>query len=233
MPRSSPRTHGRVDGRRRSRGGGHRQQAATPAVVNADDCCAPAASAPAPRRTRYLNKKLLAEALALFVDDFTPPVREPDVVEVEDSLGRVTAEPIFARHSVPHYHGAAMDGIALCAEHTFGASEAAPVELRLRGPRRFAYIDTGQPLPAWANAVVMIENVYPSGEGRIALRAAAAPWQHVRLVGEDIVATEALLPRSHRIRPYDIGALLAAGHLVVPVLAQPRVAIIPTGSELV
>jgi putative molybdopterin biosynthesis protein len=202
-------------------------------VVTADDCCAPAASAPAPRRTRYLNKKPLAEALALFVHDYTPPVRQPDVVEVEDSLGRLTAEPIFARQSVPHYHGAAMDGIALCAEHTFGASEAAPVELRLSGTRRFAYIDTGQPLPAWANAVVMIENVYPSGDGRIALRAAAAPWQHVRLVGEDIVATEALLPRSHRIRPYDIGALLAAGHLVVPVLAQPRVAIIPTGSELV
>src|SRR6476661_1678972 len=113
MPRSLPRTHGRVGERRRSRGGGYRQQAAAPSVVNADDCCAPAASAPAP---------------------------EPDVVEVEDSLGRVTAEPIFARHSVPHYHGAAMDGIALCAEHSFGASEAAPVELRLRGTRRFAYI---------------------------------------------------------------------------------------------
>jgi len=169
----------------------------------------------------------------VFVGDFTPPQRAPESVAVEDSLGRVTAEPVFARHSVPHYHGAAMDGIALRAEETFGASEARPVELTLSGPRRFAYVDTGHPLPEWANAVVMIENVYSSGDGRVAVRAAAAPWQHVRLVGEDIVATEPLLPRGHRIRPYDIGALLAAGHVRVPVVPQPTVAIIPTGSELV
>src|SRR5207247_10731823 len=59
------------------------------------------------------------------------------------------------------------------------------------------------------------------------------PWQHVRLVGEDIVATEPLLPRGHKLRPYDIGALLAAGHTQVSVVAKPTVGIIPTGSELI
>jgi len=221
--------------------------AAVPAAVNSvDECCA---ETPAPHtRTRYLNKKSLAETLSLFVGDFTPPAHTAEMVAVEDSLGRVTAEPIFARQSVPHYHGAAMDGIAVRAEDTFGASEAAPVELadvgvgarhgtpvaaRSAAQKQFAYVDTGHPLPPWANAVVMIENVYPTNGGRVAVRAAAAPWQHVRLVGEDVVATEALLPRSHRIRPYDIGALLAAGHLRVPVMVQPTVAIIPTGGELV
>lgn len=191
-------------------------------------------------RTRYLEKKSLAEALRLFVGDLDVPQPESDSVPVEQSLGRLTSEPVFARASVPHYHGAAMDGIAVCAEETFGASEAAPLELtldtgdgRMPGSRRYAPVDTGQPLPHWANAVIMIENVYPAGSARVAIRGAASPWQHVRLVGEDIVATEPLLPRAHRIRPYDIGALLAAGHTEVQVVRRPAVAILPTGTELV
>lgn len=187
---------------------------------------------------RYLNKKSLAETLKLFVEDWRPPVRT-EAIAVEESLGRITSDPVFAAASVPHYHGAAMDGIAVRAQDTFGASEASPLSLLPAGPdaetRRgiFAPVDTGNALPAWANAVVMIENVYPGQDGAVVIRAAAAPWQHVRLVGEDIVATEPLLPRGHRIRPYDIGALLAAGHTTVRVAASPRVAILPTGSELV
>jgi len=189
-------------------------------------------------RTRYLNKKSLAETLALFVDGLTIQRPQPELVAVEDSLHRITVEQICARISAPHYHGAAMDGIAVRAEDTFGASEAHPIEIDLTAEaggqsRAFAYIDTGQPLPAWANAVIMIENIYPAGTGRVAIRQAAAPWQHVRLVGEDIVATEPLLPRGHRIRPFDIGALLAAGHTTVAVAPRPRVAIIPTGGELI
>ena len=188
-------------------------------------------------RTRYLNKKSLAETLTLFVDELPIRPQQAEVVPVEDSLDRVTADAISARISAPHYHGAAMDGIAVRAADTFGASEAQPIELTLAAhtstPHRFAYVDTGQPVPAWANAVIMIENVYPAGEGSVMIHQAAAPWQHVRLVGEDIVATEPLLPRGHRIRPFDIGALLAAGHTTVSVAARPRVAIIPTGSELI
>jgi putative molybdopterin biosynthesis protein len=189
-------------------------------------------------RTRYLNKKSLAETLALFVDGLAIHRQPAELVAVEDTLHRVTAEPVFARISAPHYHGAAMDGIALRAEDSFGASEARPIELELATepsarPRAFAYVDTGQALPAWANAVIMIENVYPVAGGRVAIRSAAAPWQHVRLVGEDIVATEPLLPRGHCIRPFDIGALLAAGHVTIPVTSRPTVAIIPTGNELI
>jgi putative molybdopterin biosynthesis protein len=188
-------------------------------------------------RTRYLKKRSLGETLSLFVEGRAFPRLPAESVPVEDSLHRVTAAAVRARSSAPHYHGAAMDGIAVWAADTFGASETRAVELQLHGEphstQPFAYIDTGQALPSWANAVVMIENVYPVSDGRVSIREAAAPWQHVRLVGEDIVATEPLLPRGHRIRAFDIGALLAAGHVTVEVAARPRVAILPTGGELV
>jgi putative molybdopterin biosynthesis protein len=196
-----------------------------------------------PERKRYLKKKPLHEALAVFLTA-VPPTRRTETVAVEHALHRTTAEPIFAVLSAPHYHGAAMDGIAVRAEDTFGASEFTAVALRLadaqgnqpqrNGTQRiFQYVDTGSPLPPWANAVVMIERVFKKNDHEVEIRDAATPWQHVRLVGEDIVATEPLLPRGHKLRPYDIGALLAAGHTKIPVVAQPTVGIIPTGSELI
>jgi len=193
-------------------------------------------------RKRYLTKKPLPEALATFLGAVTPPKRV-DYIAVDDSLHRTTAVPIFARLSAPHYHGAAMDGIAVRAEETFGASEFTAITLkRVNGKASrpaansqpiFQYVDTGNALPPWANAVVMIERVFKKNAQEIEIRDAATPWQHVRLVGEDIVATEPLLPRGHKLRPYDIGALLAAGHVKIPVVAKPTVGIIPTGSELI
>ena len=193
-----------------------------------------------PDRKRYLKKHALGAALDRFLGAVSPrPATER--VAVEDALGRTTAAPIFAKRSAPHYHGAAMDGIAVRAEDTFGAGEFAPLTLtRLAAKRRppadgapFQYVDTGNPLPRWANAVIMIERVFKTDERRVEIRDAATPWQHVRLVGEDIVATEPLLPRGHKLRPYDLGALLAAGHTEIPVVRPPSVGIVPTGSELI
>jgi len=194
----------------------------------------------APERRRYLRKTSLADAIRIALG-LVPTPLPAETVPSDRASGRVTAEPVFARRSSPHYHGAAMDGIAVRAEDTFGASEVRPIRLR---PARageepsagaFAPVDTGNPLPPWANAVVMIERVYPVEDDpdSLVVREAAAPWQHVRLVGEDVVATEALLPRGHRLRPYDVGALLAAGVVDVPVRRRPRIAIIPTGSEII
>jgi putative molybdopterin biosynthesis protein len=194
----------------------------------------------APERRRYLRKTSLADAVRIALE-LAPAPLAAETVPSERATGRVTAEPIFARRSSPHYHGAAMDGIAVRAEDTFGASEVRPIRLRpayageTAPAGAFAAVDTGNPLPPWANAVVMIERVYPVEDDpdAVLVREAAGPWQHVRLVGEDVVATEALLPRGHRLRPYDVGALLAAGVVEVPVRRRPRVAIIPTGSEIV
>ena len=188
-------------------------------------------------RKRYLKKTPLAEARELFLGRVDGARLEDETVDVGDALHRITAEPVFARISSPHYHGSAMDGICVRAEDTFGASEFAPRQLRLladedQPEERFTWLDTGQPLPSWANAVIMIEKVREMGGDAVSIDEAAVPWQNVRLVGEDVVATELLLPRNHRLRPYDLGAMLAAGHTTVRVKARPRVAIIPTGDEI-
>ena len=246
-------------------------------------------------RKRYLNKQPLETARTALLAA-AERLSTTESVAVEDALGRVTAEAVFANSSVPHYHGAAMDGIALRAEDTFGASEGRPLTFQHGSPedaeRPFVYVDTGNALPPWANAVAMIERVFageaPGGPSAgstgssvvaddgccepepppvsaddgccdtdesaphdhaeaafasepvadtsaqtVHLRAASAPWQHVRLVGEDVVASEPLLPRGHHLRPYDVGALLAAGVHEVAVRPRPVVAILPTGDELI
>ena len=161
-------------------------------------------------------------------------------VPVAEALGRVTAEPIWARISSPHYHASAMDGYAVRAADTEGATDASPVRLTLveRGltepgvERPAQPVNTGHPLPPWANAVVMVEHAQQL-EGEIEIRASVAPYQHVRPLGEDMVATELVLPANHRLRPVDLGAIVGCGHSHVPVRRRPRVAVIPTGSELV
>ena len=160
----------------------------------------------------------------------------------ENALGRVLAEPVWARLSSPHYHASAMDGFALRAEKTTGALPSRPVVLRI--DEEAVYVDTGDPLPDWANAVVPIENIEPvDAEGQLSpdprhpyairLRDALPPWTHVRPMGEDIVATELVLPAGHTLRPVDLGAVAASGHAVLRVARRPRVAILPTGTELV
>jgi putative molybdopterin biosynthesis protein len=152
-------------------------------------------------------------------------------VDVGDALGRVTAEPVFARTSVPHYHAAAMDGIAVRAEETLGANETSPLQLRVGA--QAIWVDTGDALPPETNAVIMAENVQDLGDGRLEILASVAPWQHVRPMGEDLVATELVLPENHMLSAVDLGAVTAAGHTCLRVRRRPRVAILPTGSELV
>jgi putative molybdopterin biosynthesis protein len=154
-----------------------------------------------------------------------------EAVPLSAALGRITAEAIYARLSSPHYHSAAMDGYAVRAQETYGASETRPILLTI-GQQAYP-VNTGDPLPGETNAVIMIEAVQAIESGQIAVRAAVAPWQHVRAVGEDIVATELLLPANHRLRPVDLGALAGAGYAEVPVRRQPQVLMMPTGSELV
>lgn len=185
-------------------------------------------------RKYYLEDRALDDARARF-DALLARVggAEPlpgERVPLAEALGRVTAAPVWARVSSPHYHAAAMDGVAVRAADTAGASEASPLRLRLGA--QATWVDTGDPLPPGSDAVVMAEHVHELGD-EIAIMAAVAPWQHVRPLGEDIVATELVLPENHLLRPYDLGAIAAAGHADVEVRRRPRVAIIPTGTELV
>lgn len=157
-----------------------------------------------------------------------------EVIKVTDSLGRITSSPVFARCSSPFYYSAAMDGYAVRFTDTFTASETSPCMLKIGYDA--VYVDTGDPMPEGFNAVIMIEDVNiitGQGEGYIEIYEPATPYQHVRTIGEDIIATELIIPENHRIRPIDIGAMLASGHTGVSVRKKPKVAIIPTGTEII
>ncbi|MCU0584662.1 MAG: molybdopterin biosynthesis protein [Desulfobacterales bacterium] len=183
-------------------------------------------------RNVYLKMKRLEEARRIVLDELGAlPALAVETVPVPDAVGRVLAEPVHAAISAPNYHAAAMDGVAVRAETTYGASESRPRELSLG--REAYFVNTGNVLPAGTDAVIMIEAVQLPGDERVRIEAPAFPWQHVRRIGEDIVATELLFPRHHRVTPICLGALLTAGIFSVPVKCKPRVLIIPTGSELV
>ena len=183
-------------------------------------------------RSIYLQMKTLPEARAILFDAFPASgVLLSETVPVPDAVGRVLAEPVMARISSPNFHSSAMVGIAVKAAATFGASETSPRQL-LVGRDAF-FINTGHVMPANTDAVIMIEHLHVLDERRVQIEAPAFPWQNVRKMGEDIVATELLFSRNHVVTPYCIGALLSGGIFKVAVRKKPKVLIIPTGSELV
>ena len=154
-----------------------------------------------------------------------------EVVPLTQARARVTAEPVWAKISSPHYDSAAMDGIAVRALDTVGATETSP--LRLAVGEQAVWVDTGDPMPDRFNAVIMVEVVHEIDSDTLEIHSPAAPYQHVRPLGEDIVATELVLPESHTLRPVDMGACAAAGLSELPVRRKPSVVVIPTGNELV
>jgi putative molybdopterin biosynthesis protein len=187
-----------------------------------------------PSRDVFLHDIPLEEAQARFLTALAAAgVRNErtECVALADALDRVTARPVFARLSSPHYHACAMDGIAVASAGTVGARETAPLELQL--DRDAFIVDTGDPLPAGCDAVVMIEHVEQRRAGWVAIRSAVPPFEHVRAIGEDIVATEAVVPKRRRLDAVDLAAMAAAGVTQVEVAARPRITVITTGDELV
>lgn len=181
---------------------------------------------------QYLTNVPLAQAKQDYLDllirnGFAP---RTETIRVQDAFGRVTAGPVYAHISAPHYPASAMDGIALAARATFGAGETTPVTLQ---PDQFVVVDTGDPVPEACDAVVMVEDVIKNKDGSVRLYDAAAPWQHIRQIGEDICAGEMILPSHTVISPSAIGAMLAGGVMEVRVIRRPVVGIVPTGDEII
>ena len=174
-----------------------------------------------------------AEALAAWQEACAaagcPARLESLSVPLSEAVGRVLAEPVWANRSSPPFDAAAIDGIALRAADTLGASESSPLRLAAAA---YVVVDTGDPMPPGADAVIMREDVHEAGDGAVELRAAAAPWHHVRSIGEDVSAGELLLPTGHRLRPVDVAAAGAAGATEVVVRRRPVVTVIPTGDEI-
>lgn len=183
------------------------------------------------KRNLYLTTIPVEEAKKIYLtalgDDIKP---RSEVISVTDALGRVTAEAVYAKFSSPLYNSAAMDGIAVISSRTNWASESSPVLLTPK--EDYVIVDTGDPIRKPYDAVIMAEDIQETPDG-VLIRSSAPAWQHVRPIGEDIISGEMILTGYHRIRPIDIGVLLSGGVTQIPVFAQPRVGIIPTGSEIV
>lgn len=184
-----------------------------------------------PKRNIYLKTIPPGEAVATVTASLDrEALIGTQTIPSHTACERVTAEPVFARCSSPTYHSAAMDGIAVQAETTFAAREDEPLTLK-RG-MTFVDVNTGNPMPSGYNAVIMVENVVRLDDETVQIESPAAPWQHVRRIGEDIVATELLIPQNTVLSPYDIGALLSAGIFELKVWERVRSVFIPTGDEV-
>ncbi len=190
------------------------------------------------------------EARQLMFEHLRRPV-EVEEVPSEQALGRVTARAITAPHSLPSFRRSSMDGYAVRAEDTFGASESLPAFLQVVGevpmgraatvelePGEAALVHTGGMIPASADAVVQVEHTQQMGEltdfpYEIEVFRAVGVGQNVLQVGEDVEDGSEILPAGHLIRPQDIGGLLGLGITRVAVARRPRVAVLATGDEVV
>jgi len=184
------------------------------------------------KRNLYLSNTPPDEALSIYLEALNGNTkRQYEEILVEKSLGRITRKAVFAKYSSPLYNAAAMDGIAVNAEITKGATERNP--LLLKKDQDFIVVDTGDPIKFPYDAVIMAEDVIEVDEDTVQILEAAIAWQHIRPIGEDIVTGEMLLSGMHKIRPIDIGVLFSGGITKIEVIKLPQIAIFPTGTELI
>lgn len=168
--------------------------------------------------------------------DAISSIDRTEQVPIANAEGRVAAEPVTARRAVPHFERAAMDGYAVLAADTFGASERTPQVLRetegaVAGGEA-TRVNTGSALPDGADAVVMVEHV-ESVAGDIEIFDAVTEGENVAARGEDVIDGQHLYDPGHRLRPSDLGLLRAAGLDSIETYERPTVGVIPTGDEVV
>lgn len=180
-------------------------------------------------RKTYIDNNDFETSLAGYLSTFSKLGAE--MIPSADALGRITAEAVFADFCDPVYNAAAMDGIEVLAESTISATEKTPVSLR--EGIDFNYINTGGAISDGFDSVIMIEDVLKRENGVVEIIAPAHQMQHVRVVGESVSAYEMLLPSGHRIRPEDMGCIVSATKGQIKVSKTPRVAILPTGGEII
>ena len=186
----------------------------------------------------------VADALQLLEARWQPAPQSQSIATA-DALDRVLAADLRSPEAVPAFRKSAVDGYALRASDTFGASQSLPAFLRLRGELRMGespsvdigpgdalLIHTGGMLPASADAVLMVERTQIVNEAEIEALGAVAPGENVIQAGEDIEAGDLVLPRGHRLRTQDIGGALAVGIHELAVLSPPRIGILSCGDEL-
>lgn len=184
------------------------------------------------KRNLYLHTVSVEEAKEKYLNEIEK-IAEDSMEEIDpkDALGRITWEPVHALCNSPLVDSSAMDGVAVIAKNTEGADEDNPKILYFS--KDYIVVDTGDPILPPYDSVIMVEDIVAVDENAIEIRGAAAPWQHVRPVGEDIVQGEMILPGNHEIRPIDISVLIAGGMTSVKVHGKRTIAVIPTGTEII
>lgn len=185
------------------------------------------------KRNLYLKTTPVQEAIDIYRSEVEKRVElQYETIPVTESLNRITGKAVYAKYCSPLFNAAAMDGIAVNVAKTEGASEGTPVELVFG--KDYQIIDTGDPIHEPYDAVIMAEDLLETeDENKVKIISPAVPWQHIRPVGEDIVAGEMILPGRHCIRPIDVGVLLSGGIVEIEVVKNPTVAIFPTGTEII
>lgn len=187
------------------------------------------------RRQSGFKDKTRIPAARERLREVVAPHDRTETVSLDDADGRALAERVVAPRNVPHYPRAAMDGYAVRARDTFGASARSPEVLERderAGPGRAVRVHTGSELPEDADAVVKIEQVEEVGP-EVEVFDAVAEGENVGPVGEDVEAGRTLYEPGHRLRPSDLGLLKSVGLTEVEAYERPRVAVIPTGEEVV
>jgi len=198
-----------------------------------------------PESAEFFNVQPVNAALDLIFANWTPAPRT-ESIDPRKALGRVLASAPRSPVDLPTFTRSTMDGYAVRAADTFGASQSLPAYLTCLGtvpmgaaptmtvaPGQAIEIHTGGMLPPGADAVVMVERAQSLGNNEIEVLAPVAPGENLVQVGEDVAQGAAILPAGHRIRPQDIGGLLAVGILSVDVVVPPRIGILSCGDELV
>ncbi|MCQ2752070.1 MAG: molybdopterin biosynthesis protein [Coriobacteriales bacterium] len=187
---------------------------------------------------KYLKNTEVNEALNNYLEALNLKLHA-ETVPVTDALNRITASAVYAKNSVPHYHASAMDGIAVMASVSFGATATTPITL---SPQDYIVVDTGDPLPDQADAVIMVEDVIfksdsladqRAGTCDVEIMSSVSPWSDVRQIGEDVCAGEMIVPKGTKVTPFVIASCMAAGINEIEVCKKPVVGIIPTGDEIV
>jgi molybdopterin molybdotransferase len=171
---------------------------------------------------------------------------ETERIRTAAARGRVLAEGLFSAVDLPHFHRAAMDGYAVKAKDTFGASQSLPAYLKLAGVVEMGReakqslatgeawrISTGGMMPPESDAVVMVEYADETAGGWVEIHRGVSPWQNVIQIGDDIKKGDLVFQSGRRLRAHDLGALTGIGISSVPVYKRPRVALISTGDEIV
>lgn len=200
--------------------------------------------APAPRVVKPFLRVLSPAEARRALERFPAVGRE--TIAVADAAGRVLASDVHAAEDMPHFHRASMDGYAVRAEDTFGASASQPGYLRLAGSIEMGEeatvavgrgqamrIATGGMLPPGADAVAMVEYCEELADGTLEIQRSVSPWESVLRIGEDVRRGERVFSAGRRLRAQDLGALSGAGFVRVDVFRKPRAALISTGDEIV